>query len=585
MDQAEPPSAADKAPAAQVATPGERHAEPHVLPGDHVAAGNGPRLGNDVRIHVDGTLGIPPQVAAPPRASAFQVLGGIDRGLVWFFKRVSLFILGAVLIAIVLAVYRMSLERKFRFSDIEVPADFAAAGYTGSYVARGIMDQMHRIRDAAGTLASMRQVRRKGERDLPPLNIQVQGQSIPLDALVNALWPAWSDSTLFVGGELAHTGSKARLTVRVGTTSKTFPFTTRTPELPPQILQDAAEFILQAAEPYVLASYFAGGDSLARMRAESLMTVLTRSKDRRLRAQAFTGLVDLRQGDLTFPAETLLILSRTADPTYPGAYVDLATVYNWRHRNTQALEILDSAPKGEPGWDAVAASNRSGILNDLGRYSEGLRDADRAMAMEDGFAPRVNAAKALVGLKRLEEAEVQYEHALTFAPGGHPIRFNQAIVLALRGHKAAARELGRKVRLADASLALPTQMLDALSSSVDSVLGVGTSLDARSRALALSNLGEWLSVFGRHAEAKRLLDASLALQTSTPIVLWRAARAACWRGDSAEARTRFERFRFLDDSLNGVPMVRVEETACTPPETLKLHTGSTGGTWHSPGSP
>jgi tetratricopeptide (TPR) repeat protein len=327
---------------------------------------------------------------------------------------------------------------------------------------------------------------------------------------------------------------------------------------------------------------FASGDSIAKLRAESLLTVLTRSKDRRLRAQAFTGLVDLRQGDPTFPAETLLMLSRTADPTYPGSYVDLATVYHRRRRNAEALTTVNSAPEGERGWDALAATNRSGILNDLGRYREGLSNAQKALAVEDGFAPRFNAAKALVGLNRLEEAELQFQHALTFEPRVESIRLNQAIILALRGQAQAARELSGKVRRADSSLALSTRMLEALLSSIDSVLRVDTSGSPKSRAAALSNLGEWLSVSGRHGAAKRLLDEATKLDAATPIIQWRAARAACWRGDSAEAQKQFARFRFMDDSIKGVPMVRVKETACAPPETLKLHT--TAGISPSTGS-
>ncbi len=534
-----------------------------------ILRGTGSFPSNEILVHVDGSLETSKEKSRSTRLVI--VFRWIDEALVWLFKRVPFFLLFGILTAAAISVYRMSLERKFRFSDIEVPAHFARVGYSGAYVARGIIDEMQRVRDAAATLTSMRQVRRKGEKELPPLNIQVQGQNIPLDALITSLWPGWTDSTLFVGGELVHSGSQARLTVRVGTTSKTFPFTTRVPAVPPRVFRDAAEFILQESEPYVLASSFM---RLSPSRAESLFTVLTKAKDRRLRAQAFTGLVDLKQGDTTVPAETLLVLSRTADPSYPGSYADLAAVYNGRRRNDEALAILDSAPKGERGWDALAITNLSGILNDVGRFQESLEKAQQAMAMEDGFAPHYNAAKALIGLNRIEDAQIQFEHALTFAkgdPGEEGIRFSQAVALALLGRADAARELSAKVRRADSSLLVPTQMLDALLKGVDSVLRVDPSEGPKLRAGSMSNLGEWLSVVGRHDEARKLLDEASKIDSTTAIIQWRVARAACWRGDSMEARVRFERFRVLDESRNGIPIVRVRKRACVPPTTHGLH--------------
>lgn len=471
------------------------------------------------------------------------------------------------LIILVLALRRTALERKFRFSDFDVPASFSEAGYTGSYVSRGIIDEMQRIRDSAGTLSPLRQVTRRGDRDLPPLNIQVQGQSIPLETILNAIWPKWSDSTMNVGGQLVYLKPVGELTVRVGTASRALRFTDRTPRVPQEILRQAAEFILQAAEPYVLASYFTNTDTL---RARELLTRLTRSKQPRLRAQALTALVYLAEKtkDSIVSKESLLVLSRSADPTYRGAYVDLAAIYNRRRRNLEALRVLEAAPDGEHGWDALAASNRAGILNDLGRYSEGLRNAERAIALGDGFAPRLNAAKALVGLGRYEEAKVQFDHSLMFQPNADGVRFTKAVALALYGDSAAARALSRQVRRSDTTLTLAGQMLEALVVSVDSALRIGRSPisgQGASRAAWLSILGEWLSVAQNHADAKALLDEAAKLDSLTPIVQWRVARAACWRSDIVEARKRFERFIVLDDRENGPPEVKVSEPLCSAP--------------------
>lgn len=522
--------------------------------------------GGTVHVHVDGAV-LLREPLPHPNHTPIGVLKKVYRGAISFLKGLSIVLAISLLVVLVLAVRRTALERKFRFSDIDVPTSFSEAGYTGSYVSRGIVDEMQRIRDSAGTLSPLRQVTRKDDRDLPPLNIQVQGQSIPLQAVVNAIWPKWSDSTLNVGGQLVYFKPVGELTIRVGTASRALPFTDKTGRVPHEILRQAAEFILQAAEPYVLASYFTNTDTL---RARELLTRLTRSKQPRVRAQALTALVYLAEKtkDSLVSKESLLVLSRSADPTYRGAYVDLAAIYNRRRRNLEALHVLNAAPDGEHGWDALAASNRAGILNDLGRYSEGLRSAERAIALGDGFGPRLNAAKALVGLGRYEEAKVQFDHSLMFQPNANGVRFTKAMAFALHGDSAAARALSREVRRSDTTLTLAGQMLEAAVVSMDSALRIGRSSlsgQSSSRAAWLSILGEWLSVAQKHAEAKALLDEAATLDSLSPIVQWRAARAACWRGDKTEAQERFERFIALDDRRNGPPDIRISEPLCSPP--------------------
>lgn len=498
-------------------------------------------------------------------ARSARALYALAAGLLRYAGIILLLLLGLGVAVPVLLAWLSRSEKRLRFNELDVPVSFQEAGYSGRNLAQAIVDEVYRIRDSAGTLNPMREVHLKGDKALPPLDVEISGQSISVTALVEALQDYWSDSTTQVGGQLIRSGSSAALTVRAGIRSKRLAFAAAMPVVPQTTLRQAAEFVLREAEPYVLASYFVNTDPA---RARALLDTLTRTRQPRLRAQALTALavVAMRLRDTTVDRERLLRLGMSADSAYPGSYVDLATLYNWRKRNLEALAILDSAPRGQPGWDARATTNRAGILNDLDRYAEALASAEEGIAAEDDLVPRLNAAKALLGLGRYREAQLQLDHAMSFQPDAHTVQLFQAVASTLYGDDARGEALGRELRTRAPAFRAELDVLEALKVDADSAVSLAAVLAKRGRraelASWLSMLGYWLSVKGEHAAARTLLTGAAAMDGEDPLVAWRLMTAACRRGAMEEAWTHFRRFDSLDVARHGEPHLRLTSSPC-----------------------
>ena len=453
--------------------------------------------------------------------------------------------------------------RKIRLLEFELAPAYAAWGYTAGNLPRRILDHIIAMRDSSGSLSSARQVQLQNERGLPALPVEIAGQKVPIMDLAGFLLFFMPDLALNISGELLRSRSSGVLVVRAGNRSKEFPFPLRDSLVPDSVFGAAAEFVLLHADPYILASYYVNTDPA---RARALFAELIQSQDRRLRAQAFVGQVHLARqtGDTSVSAERQYRLSMAADPAYPGGCVNLAAMYNIRHRDPEALALLESCARGEARWDARAATNKASTLTALGRYDEAVKNAAMAISLEDGFAQRLNMAEALFGMRRYDEALAQLELARALLPEANVVPRFMSLILLLQGKSSDALSSGSGP--SDPEFRLSRDVISGLlmggDSAVSRARGHVASIGSRRVANLLSRLGNWLSIAGRHAEAAALVGEALRLEGGLPSMQWSAGMAACRRGSAGAARTYFERFIQLDMLEHGSPAPRDSSFVC-----------------------
>jgi tetratricopeptide (TPR) repeat protein len=184
----------------------------------------------------------------------------------------------------------------------------------------------------------------------------------------------------------------------------------------------------------------------------------------------------------------------------------------------------------------------------LGRFEDALANAMTAVALEDGFVQRLNAAEALSGLGRYDEALQQLDQGRLFdsvTSGAIPLR---VFILASLGKMTEARQ---SVERANSLSPLVRDVLDEYLQGADSAISVARSnartASARTAAAdLLSRLGMWASIAGRPSDAATLMKMALELEKSDPLVHWRAGMTDCRAGNPASARAHFEAFINLD---------------------------------------
>ena len=459
----------------------------------------------------------------------------------------------AALVVAVRTGWRDNSQRTLRFQPFEVAPTFVQAGYSALNTSRSIVDEVYAIRDSAGSLSQMTPVRPARDKELPSLDIQIEGQAVPLTTLYKMLLALRPDSSVDIQGELLRADSLGQLVIRVGLRSKRIPFPAKSPELPKAILREAAEFVLLQTEPYILASYFMNSDTA---QARVLLDQLTRAREPRIRAQALLGQAFLasRTNDTSVNLERQFRLSLSADPSYAGPYVNLAAIYNHRDRDREALAVLDSAPASMGGWAFLAANNRSSILNSLGRHEEALENARKAAALEDGLGPRLNAADALLGMGKYPEALVELEQAEVFAPSFKGAALLKAIALALEGRAEQARNLLARSR-ADTALTFSADLLGAILVGQDSALALARAEHGKGHlqqaAALFSRVGYLLQRAQRPVEGKPYLQEAERLDGANPLIQWRLGQAACVLGDSTGAAKHLRLVIQLDTLLHG----------------------------------
>jgi tetratricopeptide (TPR) repeat protein len=499
--------------------------------------------------------------ASNAAAQRHGLAGSISAGLGSLFSltRLALWVFVILMAVALTTAWRERGERKIRFQSFEIAPPYAAAGYTPVNVPRRILDHIYAIRDSSGSLSSTRAFQLQNDKSLPKLDVDIAGQRLSLMDMASFLLSFRPDSAIDVGGEVLNFGSSGLLTLRAGSRSTRLPFVLSDSTIPDTIFHEAAKFVLLQTEPYILATYYANTEAA---RARELFAELTRSRQPRLRALALVGQAYLagRTRDTRVNAERNYRLSMMADPSYVGACVNLAAMYNGRRRNFEALAVLERCPRGEAGWEARAATNRASILNDLDRYNEALSPALEAVATEDGLVHRVNIATALFGLGWYDQALYHLELTRLFDTTSSIVADMRSVILFLQGK--AKQPLQPDQAGGDAKYPLRRDLIRALGIGPDAAVRatriyVQDEASAQAAASLLSRIGGWLSIAGRHAEAAALSNTALDLDRDTPVLHWYAGMAACRRGVSDSAQVHFARFLDLDQAKNGaLPLQR-----------------------------
>jgi tetratricopeptide (TPR) repeat protein len=478
------------------------------------------------------------------------------------------------LIALVLAIrtgWRDNSQRMLRFQPFEVAPSFVEAGYSALNTSRAVVDEVYAVRDSAGSLSQMTPVRSARDRELPSLDIEVEGQAISLTTLYRMALAMRPDSSVDIQGELLRADSLGQLVIRVGLRSKRIPFPAKSPEIPRATLRAAAEFILLQTEPYILASYFMNSDP---PRARVLLDQLTRAREPRVRAQALLGQAFLasKTNDTSVSLERQFRLSLSADPSYAGPYVNLAAIYNHRERDHEALAVLDSVPADMGGWTFLAANNRSSILNSLGRHEEALHYARKAAALEDGLGPRLNAADALLGMGKYSEALVELEQAEVFVPSYKGAALLKALALGLKGRTEHAHDLLARTR-ADTALTFSADLIGAMLVGQDSGLALARTEQGNVRpqqtAALFARVGYLLLIAQRPAEAKSYLQEAERLDGRNQLIQWRLGQAACVLGDSTSAAKHLNLVVQFDTVLYGPLTANSSASRCDSHELMR----------------
>jgi tetratricopeptide (TPR) repeat protein len=202
--------------------------------------------------------------------------------------------------------------------------------------------------------------------------------------------------------------------------------------------------------------------------------------------------------------------ARALDPNGAPGHLAMGAYYrSVRYDNTRALTEFEAAARAAPG-DAVAVGAVASARRGLGQFEPALAGYRRA-AVLDPRAARVhqNLARALLWLRRYDEARASAARALALAPANPAAVHFRAIAELGRGDLAGARRV-----LADAARDVAPA---ALAAYIATYVDLGWVLDDAGQRLAL-------------AAGPEAYDDNRAG--------WGIVRAQLhhWRGDTAQAR-------------------------------------------------
>lgn len=181
------------------------------------------------------------------------------------------------------------------------------------------------------------------------------------------------------------------------------------------------------------------------------------------------------------------------------------------------VELITKAIRINPGI-AEAYNNRGNALLDLRRLDEALLNYNKAVALEPGYAEaHSNRANALKDLKRFDEALASYDKALALNPGIPVAHYNRGNAL------SDLKRLDEAVASYDRALVLNPDYAEAHYNRGNALLGLkrpDEALASYDRALALHpgyadayyNRGNALLELTRPDDALASYDRALALK-------------------------------------------------------------------------
>ncbi len=131
-----------------------------------------------------------------------------------------------------------------------------------------------------------------------------------------------------------------------------------------------------------------------------------------------------------------------------GARLAMAVLHLRARKPAEAGKLLEKAVQADPA-DAEALTLRAFAHGARGRWAACLADAERALASQDGAAPRYLRAQALLRLGRTAEGETALEALLAEDPDCEPALRQRAHLLLARGWAKRAGETLARLRALD----------------------------------------------------------------------------------------------------------------------------------------
>jgi tetratricopeptide (TPR) repeat protein len=184
-----------------------------------------------------------------------QWVDGID-----IFRKIvgSLLILG--LLIILVGIIIAEAKDVVLIESFDTPSELQKNGYTSHVIAGKLADQINEITVRSNTKITHPNFTSAAYEVLP--DVEVSGVRAPLGSIASYIKRFLGRTTIHITGELIMQGDHLRLTARIiksngeagGNSSQSFE--KKLDELESKLLPEAAEFILEKIEPYILAAYY-----------------------------------------------------------------------------------------------------------------------------------------------------------------------------------------------------------------------------------------------------------------------------------------------------------------------------------------
>jgi tetratricopeptide (TPR) repeat protein len=355
------------------------------------------------------------------------------------FSIVVSLVLLSVIVAFVLAFVK-EIHRDALFLDpLDVPDDLVKQGYAPAVVTERVLDQLRGIQRIANTSKPRQGV----DSSATLIDVQVPGGAVSMKSLVRYARNMLDLPETHITGEIVHEKDALSLTLRIRdrrTINVVADGLTATGV--DDLTRQAAEAIVRATDPFVLASYVyvqeqATGKYDRTMRAiEYVLTHAPTTDD--VWAWNLWGLILDQQGK-TDEAIAKYRRSIAADSTVSPAYINLSRLLFKLGRRDEAQQVVARAEATQN--PTAAMHNRIGdMYTQLLESDKALAAYRRALAIEPGNA----YALAQIGgiywqMRRYDDAERVLRDA-TKHHASQPAHLNYAGVLLDRGEVSAARE-------------------------------------------------------------------------------------------------------------------------------------------------
>jgi len=234
-------------------------------------------------------------------------------------------------------------------------------------------------------------------------------------------------------------------------------------------------------------------------------------------------------------------------PGYFAPYVNLGNALQANGKPAEAVDAFHTALSLNADNNHAIHNNLSSALNDLGEYQSALESAEIALkGMSDKTSARLNLGNALLGLERVEEAEVCFREIVRADPAHSNAWFNLGNALMLSPGKVEdARECFERAVALDEDHAekhynlgntlMKLSLFDEAATSFENTL----KLD-EAHVGAMCNLGTALQSCGKLAQSIENFRCALLREPESADLHFNMALSLLQNGDYSEGWKEFE---------------------------------------------